>query len=159
MFSFRQFIRRQFDLWQSDTALPSSSDSTARYQPVAATVSPRLSTNVPTFEGINMNLQLIIAAIQALETLMPSVQSFVNTVHPGANQATQKANTAVALTEAALTSAGIASSTFAQLRPAIVASVSAPLASPSAVANTSAQASTATGTDATAQAPVAAETA
>jgi len=72
-----------------------------------------------------MNLQLFLAAINALEELMPPVLSLVNAVHPGDGQQANKVNTAIATTSAVLQSVGVAASTFDQLKPAISAIVSA----------------------------------
>jgi hypothetical protein len=147
-----QSIRRTLNLWLLNIALWSPSRSAMRYQPVAVTTPQSLSTNVQSFEGKHMNLLAIIQGIQALEQLMPTVLSFVNTVHPGDNQASQKATTAVAMTEAALTSAGVAAETYAQLRPGIVAAAQAPLTIPRITPTATAQAPAAVGADASTQA-------
>ena len=73
-----------------------------------------------------MDLTVFIEGIEALEELMPSVLSFVNKVHPGSDQETQKAATAVALTSSVLTSVGVAASTVEQLKSGIQAAASAP---------------------------------
>jgi hypothetical protein len=106
-----------------------------RYQPVVAEASPHLSTIVNNIEGINMDLTVFITGIEALVELMPSVISFVNKVHPGSGQETQKATTAVALTSSVLTSVGVAASTFEQLKSGIQAAASAPTVTPTATAS------------------------
>ncbi len=82
-----------------------------------------------------MDLTLFIEGIEALAELMPAVQSFVNKVHPGTGQETQKANTAIALTSSVLTSVGVAASTFEQLKSGIQAAASAPIVPPTATAS------------------------
>jgi len=101
-----------------------------------------------------MDLTAFISGIEALVELMPSVISFVNKVHPGSGQETQKATTAVALTSSVLTSVGVAASTFEQLKSGIQAAASAPILTQTATAS---EPATSTAAPVAAEAPAAAQ--
>jgi hypothetical protein len=80
-----------------------------------------------------MNLSEILACIQAFETLLPSVISFVNVVHPQTDAAPTRATTALQITGAAVASLGVAAETYQALNGAVTAAVAAnPPVSPSA---------------------------
>ncbi len=143
---FSKLGRKLFELGLCFPNIAVPRSSAVRYQPVAAKAAT-LSTNV-NIEGIDMNLTAFIEGIEALEQLMPSVLSFVNKVHPGADQAAQKAATAVAITSSVLTSAGVEASTVASLQAGVQAAASAPLSTATApVAATATETNGATSTD------------
>jgi hypothetical protein len=78
-----------------------------------------------------MTLEEIIAAIQALETLIPAVISCVNAIHPPTTSAPTRAVAALNMTSGALTAAGMVAGTVEALKPTIQAAIASAV-SPSA---------------------------